>query len=180
MCRVQDGSGGDEFGRSSAARRRVNRQRSPSLQAQGSDGKHHWRSEAPLLLSEAGRKAPGEASFGAKALLERRFAESRTRLQPSGPLLPSSGFLFRRTIFFRDQMYLSAGGSASDRGQSGFAKIAKYKNSRSANPLSTLLTAYNAPQISLPTTTVPPARFTRLRSGKPSEIGTNDSPWPTL
>jgi len=63
-------AGGDEFGRSSAARRRVNRQRSPSLQAQGSDGRHHQGSEAPLLLPEAGREAASEASVGAKACSE--------------------------------------------------------------------------------------------------------------
>src|ERR1700686_2311248 len=43
-------------------------------------------------------------------------------------------------------MHLPAGGSAPDRDQSRFAKIAKYKNSRSANPLRTLLTACNLPQ----------------------------------
>ena len=33
--------GDDDFGRSSAARRRVNRKRPSSLQAEGSDGRHH-------------------------------------------------------------------------------------------------------------------------------------------
>ena len=66
-CPIKTGSGGDECGRSSTAGRRVGGERTPAFQAQGSVGKHHWRSEASLLLPEAGREAPSEASFGAKA-----------------------------------------------------------------------------------------------------------------
>ncbi len=43
-------------------------------------------------------------------------------------------------------MHLPARGYAPDQDQSRFAKIAKYKNSRSANPLRILLTACNIPQ----------------------------------
>ena len=44
------------FGRGSIARRRVNRQRPPSLQAQGSDRRQHQGSEAPHFPPEAGAK----------------------------------------------------------------------------------------------------------------------------
>src|SRR6266568_8476451 len=100
MCRVQDGSGGDEFGRSSAPGRRVNRKRPPSLQAQGSDRRHHGRSEAPLLLPEAGREAPSQASLGAKACPKKEAQRARLSCANWGPLLPSSGLLFRLIIFF--------------------------------------------------------------------------------
>ena len=59
--------GGDGFGRSSTARRRIGGKRAPSLQAQGSDGRHHQGSEASLVLPEAGREAAGEAGLGEKA-----------------------------------------------------------------------------------------------------------------
>src|ERR1700680_2150720 len=66
-CPIRTGRGVDECGRNSTARRRVGGERPPAFQAQGSIGKHHRRSEASLLLPEAGREAPSEASFGAKA-----------------------------------------------------------------------------------------------------------------
>ena len=43
-----------------------------------------------------------------------------------------------------DQMYFARWRTHRD--QSGFAKITKYKNSSSANPLRTLLTACNMPE----------------------------------
>src|ERR1700680_3163759 len=51
-------------------------------------------------------------------------------------------------------MHLPAGGSAPNRDQSSFAKIAKYKNSRSANPVRALLAAWNS---------LPPIGDNRLR-----------------
>src|SRR5208283_5433554 len=63
--------GGDELGRSSIARGRVGGKCPSSVQAQGHSRGHHQGSEASFLLPEAGREAPGQASFGAKACPEK-------------------------------------------------------------------------------------------------------------
>jgi len=128
--------GGYESGRSSAAIRRVNRQGSPSLQAQGSDGKHHWRSEAPLLLSEAGRKAPGEASFGAKACSKEDSRRAGLDCNHRGRCCRAAAFYFAGQSFFVTRCICPLEGPRPTEVRARFAKIAKYKSSSAAaNPL---------------------------------------------
>src|SRR5579864_484168 len=78
--------GGDEFGRSSIAGRRVYRECPPAVQAQGADGRHHQGSEASLLLPKAGREASSEASLGAKACSQED--SQRARLSSHGRVFP--------------------------------------------------------------------------------------------
>ena len=60
---VQEG----ECGRNSIARGRILGERAPSIQTQGSVGRHHQRSETSLVLLETWRKAPSETGLGAEA-----------------------------------------------------------------------------------------------------------------
>src|SRR5579864_3630768 len=98
--------GGDEFGRSSIAGRRVYRECPAAVQAQGSDGRHHQGSEASLLLPEAGREAPNEAGLGEKACSQEdpqtaRLSSHRSVL----PEVPRCNGNFRR--FLRSLQFLS-------------------------------------------------------------------------
>jgi hypothetical protein len=63
---IRDSFGGDKFGRSSTARRRVDRECTAPVQAQGADRGHHQGSQTSLLLSEAGRQAPSETGVGSQ------------------------------------------------------------------------------------------------------------------